>query len=73
MVKQQGGENDLVTRIENCDYFQPIHSELSQLLDPSTFIGRAPEQVDQFLEEEVNPILAKYPGLDSAVSVDLKV
>jgi adenylosuccinate lyase len=73
VVKQQGGENDLVTRIANCAYFQPIHSELSQLLDPSTFIGRAPEQVDQFIEEEVKPILAKYPGLDSAVSVDLKV
>lgn len=45
VVKQEGGDNDLVDRIKKTDYFKPIHDELSSLLDPKTFIGRAPSQV----------------------------
>jgi adenylosuccinate lyase len=63
VVKQEGGDNDLVQRIARSSYFEPIHSQLESLLDPSTFIGRAPEQVEEFLKEEVQPVLAKYPGL----------
>ena len=44
-VKQHGKENDLVERIKNEAYFAPIHDKLSELLDPSTFTGRAPQQV----------------------------
>ena len=44
-VKEHGGENDLVERIKRCPYFIAIHSELDKLLDPSSFIGRAPQQV----------------------------
>lgn len=44
-VKQHGRENDLVERIMACSYFQPIHDKLEVLLDPSSFIGRAPQQV----------------------------
>ena len=45
MVKEQGGDNDLVERIQTCPYFAPIHGKLHSILDSSTFIGRAPEQV----------------------------
>ena len=31
-------------------------------MEPSNYIGRAPEQVLEFLEEYVNPVLAKYKG-----------
>lgn len=72
VVKQEGGDNDLVERIEQSAYFEPIRDQLRSLLDPSTFIGRAPEQVDEFIQEEVSPILAKYGEL-SKVSVELKV
>ena len=44
-VKQHGKSNDMVERILNCSYFAPIHGKLKQLLDPTTFIGRAPQQV----------------------------
>ena len=44
-VKQLGKSNDMVERILNTPYFTPIHSKLKQLLDPATFIGRAPQQV----------------------------
>ena len=44
-VKQLGKDNDLVERIKKEPYFSPIHSKLDELLEPSTFIGRAPQQV----------------------------
>lgn len=72
VVKLEGGDNDLVERIAKSAYFQPIHDQLQSLLDSSTFIGRAPEQVDDFIQEEVKLVLEKYHGL-SSVSVELKV
>ena len=44
-VKEHGLENDLIDRIKDCSYFSPIHAELEQLLEPSTFTGRCPQQV----------------------------
>jgi len=69
-VKMAGGDNDLIERIRKCSYFEPIHSQLDALMDPSTFIGRAPEQVREFLDEEVYPALEKYKGqLEGSVSL----
>ncbi len=66
-VKQHGRDNDLIQRVERDAFFAPIHGQLDQLLDPATFIGRAPEQVDAFLSAEVRPLLAAYSGkLDGA-------
>ncbi|XP_076172827.1 adenylosuccinate lyase isoform X2 [Ptiloglossa arizonensis] len=62
-VKQHGRDNDLVERIKNDRYFAPILDQLDEILDPSTFVGRAPEQVVEFLVEEVYPILNNYKGL----------
>lgn len=56
-VKELGLENDLIKRIRGDPYFDPIKEELDGLLEPSSFIGRAPEQVDNFLENWVQPIL----------------
>lgn len=44
-VKQHGLENDLVDRIRASEYFLPIQEKLDDLLKPTTFIGRAPQQV----------------------------
>jgi adenylosuccinate lyase len=60
VVKMEGGENDLIERIKNTKYFEPIWADLPKLLDPSTFIGRAPQQVDNFLAKHVKPALAPY-------------
>jgi adenylosuccinate lyase len=46
VVKTEGGDNDLVERIMNDDYFKVVHDKLDQILDSKTFIGRAPEQVE---------------------------
>ncbi|XP_014216716.1 adenylosuccinate lyase [Copidosoma floridanum] len=61
-VKQHGKDNDLVDRIRNDKYFEPILDRLDSLLDPSTFVGRAPDQVIEFLKEEVYPVLENYKG-----------
>jgi len=60
VVKEEGGENDLIARIRAEPYFAPVHAELDSLLDPKTFVGRAPEQVDAFLRDWVRPALEPY-------------
>ena len=62
VVKCQGGDNDLIERIKQSEYFAPIHSRIDSLMDPATFIGRAPEQVAEFLDEEVAVVLKRYEG-----------
>jgi adenylosuccinate lyase len=59
-VKQHGRDNDLIERIRRTEFFKPILGELESLLDPSTFIGRSPQQVDAFYEREVKVELKKY-------------
>lgn len=71
-VKSKGEDNDLVQRIKKSVYFAPIHDQLDSLLDPSTFIGRAPQQVVEFLEEEVYPALVPYEKYMNVAAV-LKV
>lgn len=63
-VKQHGKKNDLIERIRRDPYFAPIVGQLSEdaLLNAATYVGRAPSQVTQFLEEEVHPAIAKYAG-----------
>lgn len=60
VVKEQGGENDLIDRVKRDAYFEPIWPQLGSLLDPQTFVGRAAEQVDSFLSEWVQPALKPY-------------
>lgn len=73
-VKQFGRENDLVERIKRDEYFTPILGQLDKILDPKTFIGRAPQQVVEFIEEEVDPILEMYvDSLKDAKSVSLAI
>jgi adenylosuccinate lyase len=44
-VKEFGRDNNLVDLIRNTAYFEPVLSQLDELLNPAKFIGRAPEQV----------------------------
>jgi adenylosuccinate lyase len=63
MVKQEGAPNDLLDRLAADPAFANV--DLDAALDPQKFVGRAPEQVDEFLAEAVSPILAKYPTDES--------
>ncbi|RMX58101.1 hypothetical protein pdam_00013851 [Pocillopora damicornis] len=72
VVKEQGGDNDLVDRIRKCEYFAPIHNQLDVILDASTFVGRAPQQVSKFIKEEVEPVLIPFKSdLSSKSSIDV--
>ncbi|KAG8862823.1 adenylosuccinase ade13 [Tulasnella sp. 330] len=74
VVKQEGKPNDLIARVKAVDYFKPVHDHLDSLLDPKTFVGRAPEQVDDFINECVAPIREQYKAqLSSAKEVQLNV
>ena len=53
-VKQQGSANDLIQRLQQDDAFEGV--DLAGTLDASLYIGRAPQQVDSFIEEQVQPI-----------------
>lgn len=59
-VKKLGKDNDLVERIKADPYFAPILNQLDSILDASTFIGRCPDQVTEFIEDEVKPVLQEY-------------
>ena len=63
MVKQEGAPNDLLDRLAADPAFAKV--DLDAALAPQKFIGRAPEQVDEFLAEVIEPILAKYPAAQS--------
>jgi adenylosuccinate lyase len=58
MVKQEGAPNDLLDRLAADPAFAGV--DLDATLDPRKYIGRAAEQVDEFLAEVLEPILAKY-------------
>lgn len=60
VIKEEGGDNDMVDRMKADPYFAPIHGQMSAILEPSAFIGRAPQQVDKFLNEEVRPAIQSY-------------
>lgn len=60
VVKQQGKDNDLIERIKKDEFFKPIWNEIDVLMDPSTFVGRAPEQTVNFVEKEVRQALAPW-------------
>ncbi len=70
MVKQQGAPNDLLERLAADPAFAKV--DLEAALDPQHFIGRAPEQVDEFLRDVIAPIRAKYPEA-LALRADLHV
>lgn len=56
-VKGEGLDNDLIDRIIADDSFGLTKEEILGIIDPSKFVGRAPSQVVEFIEEYVNPII----------------
>ena len=72
VVKQEGGENDLLDRLAADEAIEMSRSEIDALLDVQKFVGRAPAQVEEFIAEYVDPMLDRYQerlGLSSDVRV----
>jgi len=73
VVKEQGGENDLLQRIKADKYFQGIWGKLEELTDERSFTGRAEEQVERFISTEVAQVLDVWRERITQTKVDLKV
>ncbi|MFP6619748.1 MAG: adenylosuccinate lyase [Pirellulaceae bacterium] len=67
VVKQEGRPNDLLQRLADDELFASV--DLASLMEASQFVGRAPEQVEQFLEQVVKPIQQQFPDADMAAEV----
>ncbi|MCE9546218.1 MAG: adenylosuccinate lyase [Planctomycetia bacterium] len=57
-VKEDGAANDLMERLAADPAFAKV--DLTTPLDPQSFVGRAPQQVDEFIEEVIEPIRKRY-------------
>ena len=65
VIKEEGGENDLLERIANDEAFGVTLEELENILQPEKYTGRAKEQTEDFLSDYVNPVLEKYKDIES--------
>lgn len=57
-VKQHGKENDLLERLKKDPAFAQI--DFKKVLNPKAYIGRSPQQVDEFVADVVTPVRRKY-------------
>ena len=56
-IKEEGADNDFIERLA-CDKRLPLtHEEIIKLLEPINYVGRAPEQVDEYLTNTVQPLI----------------
>ncbi len=69
-VKAEGAPNDLLDRLKSEPVFKNV--DFDAALEPSRYIGRAPQQVDAFIEAVVEPIRRRYQG-ELAYQPQLKV
>ena len=71
-VKNEGQENDLLERLANDPDFPLTKEEIMNCLDEKDFVGRAPQQTEEFVREIIDPIIEKYSKISeisSSVSV----
>jgi adenylosuccinate lyase len=71
-VKEFGRENDLLDRLAKDPRIGMSIDEINQILDLREFVGRAPEQVVEFIAAEIDPILSRHKP-DAAVRSDVRV
>lgn len=63
VVKEEGGENDLIDRVAGDPAFMLSKEEILAEMQPIHFVGRAPQQVSEFLDEYVYPIFKENKNL----------
>lgn len=60
-VKEEGKPNDLIDRVVNDASFGLTHADIDGVLVPEHFTGRSAQQVEEFLNEVIRPVLAAHP------------
>ena len=71
-IKQNGAKNDLLDRILADPKFNLTIGELAELTKPETFIGCAPMQTEEFLENVIRPLIEKHKE-DLGIEVKITV
>ncbi|MCX7885378.1 MAG: adenylosuccinate lyase [Caloramator sp.] len=69
-VKEMGENNDLIERICSDSYFKLDKEDITNALKAENFIGRAKEQVEEYIISEVDPILKEY---NEKINIDINV
>lgn len=62
-VKEKGLDNNLLELIAEDDEFPMTLEELQKTMDPSRYVGRAPSQVTEFIQDVIQPILDENKDL----------
>lgn len=65
VIKEEGGENDLLERIAGDPIFGVTLEELKGIVDPHKYVGRAPRQTELFLRDTVQPVLGRYADTET--------
>ena len=71
VIKNEGGENDLWERLSSDPAFAGI--DMNAALEPLAFVGRSPEQVDEFIVEQIDPVRRRYEDILYATTADVLV
>ena len=72
VVKVEGGENDLLSRIAADSAFGLTLEEIEAEMKPENFVGRAPQQVEEMIRDYVTPVIEKYKD-DLGITVEINV
>lgn len=70
-VREQGADNDLFLRLEATPEFGPMRAFIRGLSDPARFVGRAPQQTREFIDEVVRPTLKDAGTGDTGEAVNV--
>ncbi|MDR0871229.1 MAG: adenylosuccinate lyase [Planctomycetaceae bacterium] len=71
VVKLEGGENDLLDRLRNDEAFAKV--DIDAELEPMSFVGRSPEQVDEFITKQVEPVRRRYEDVLLVLNAEVRV
>ena len=68
-----GQPNDLIERIAADPAFNIEREALNEMLNPEHFTGRAAEQVERFIETEIDPIISESEGQSELTAPEIRV
>ena len=71
-IKLEGCDNDLLERILNDKRFDLTEHELNKIMDINNFVGLAPQQAEEFIENNIKPVLKKnsdFLGAEAQINV----
>lgn len=71
IIKEEGGENDLIDRLAADPLFKMTREEIESILKPENFIGRADRQVEEFLGEIILPLIEKDGGQKFDIKIEV--